>query len=114
MNNLLQYISISHKTASVAKREEYHLSEEEKTALITLISNSYNGITGLFLLSTCNRTEIYFESEGVSATSILDYFINYKSNAITESEKALFKCGHSTEETINHLLQVSSGLESST
>lgn len=112
MNNLLQYISISYKTASVAQREEYHISEEEKRELVELICNSFSSISGLFLLSTCNRTEIYFESDTVPVNSIRDCFINYKHNPLSPSNKALFKCGSTTEATINHLLQVSSGLES--
>lgn len=112
MNNSLQYISISHKTASVAQREAYHVSEEEKRELQELLSRSFDGIVGLFLLSTCNRTEIYFESNTISAQSIRDSFINYKGRPLSPSNKTLFKCGNTTEETIKHLLQVSSGLES--
>lgn len=112
MNTSLQYISISHKTASVIQREDYHISEEEKPRLVHLICDAFLDIKGLFVLSTCNRTEIYFESTIISATTIRDFFINYKLNNTPQEPKGLFRYSTNTEDTIRHLLQVSSGLES--
>ena len=62
MNKSYRYISISHKTANTKEREKYHISEEEKEQLSNVLSASFKDITGLFILATCNRTEIYFES----------------------------------------------------
>ena len=73
--NKLHFISISHKTAAVIQREHYHISEEEKSSLTEVIYNTYKDITGLLLLVTCNRTEIYFESVTTSATTLRDFFI---------------------------------------
>jgi glutamyl-tRNA reductase len=112
MNKSLRYISISHKTASTEQREKYHISEEEKESLIHLICKDFTDITSLLLLATCNRTELYFESTETSANSILDFLIDYKSIKNTKEEKALFCFTDSTENTIIHLLEVSSGLES--
>jgi glutamyl-tRNA reductase len=112
MNKSLRYISISHKTASTEQREKYHISEEEKESLIHLICKDFTDITSLLLLATCNRTELYFESTATSANSILNFLIDYKSRENTKEEKALFSFTDSTENTIIHLLEVSSGLES--
>lgn len=60
-------IGISHKTAPVEIREEVAFSVEEQTELIRAFKN-YPEIEGCFILSTCNRTEIYIStdcSEGV-------------------------------------------------
>ena len=113
MNKLFRYISISHKSASVAQREYYLISDEEKNSLTKLICNSFPDIAGLFLLSTCNRTEIYFESAITSAKVLRDFFINLKGTGSTKSSKQLFLYSNVTEETVRHLLEVSSGLASS-
>jgi glutamyl-tRNA reductase len=112
MNVSLQFISISHKTATVVQRGGYHISEEEKPPLAHLIRDTFLDIKGLFLLSTCNRTEIYFESSKISATTIRDFFIKHKVNNASKASKKLFDYSNNTEDTIRHLLQVSSGLES--
>ena len=110
--NKLHYISISHKTATAAQREQYHISEEEKSSLTEVICNTFDDITGLLLLVTCNRTEIYFESLTTSASTLRDFFIIQKITAITKVNKKLFKYSDTTKDTAKHLLEVSSGLAS--
>ena len=112
MNKSYRYISISHKTANTKEREKYHISEEEKEQLSNVLSTSFKDITGLFILATCNRTEIYFESVSTKANTILDFIIAFKSIKNTASEKSLFLSSDETELSIKHLLEVSSGLES--
>jgi glutamyl-tRNA reductase len=113
MNKSLRYISISHKTASVTQREEFHIPEEEKSELVTLIYDAFPDISGLLLLVTCNRTEIYFESEVICANTLLDFIINLKTKKNNPVKKKLFDSGNSTEDTVRHLLKVTSGLASS-
>jgi len=112
LSKALRYISISHKTASVSKREEYHISDCEKNSLTELIQNTYPDIVGLFLLTTCNRTEIYIESSDTTAKELRDFLVNYKVRNLT-IDKNLFDLSDSSEETVKHLLEVSSGLSSS-
>lgn len=110
--NKLHYISISHKTATAAQREHYHISQEEKSSLTEVICNTFKDITGLLLLVTCNRTEIYFEAVTTSASLIRDFFISQKIKTCTNESKQLFKYSNTTEDTAKHLLEVSSGLAS--
>jgi glutamyl-tRNA reductase len=112
MNKTLRYISVSHKTANTEQREKFHISEEEKQQLTQLICNAFTDISSLFILATCNRTELYFESISTTANSILDYLIAFKSIKNSTTEKQLFRTSDSTETSIKHLLEVSSGLES--
>ena len=112
MSKTLRFMSISHKTASVSKREEYHISDGEKNSLAELIRNTFPDIVGLFLLTTCNRTEIYIESSDTTATELRDFIISYKERNLT-IDKNLFDLSNSTEDTVRHLLEVSSGLSSS-
>ncbi|NNL01796.1 MAG: hypothetical protein HKP39_05935 [Eudoraea sp.] len=112
MSKTLRFISISHKTASVSKREEYHISDREKNSLITLIRTTFPDIAGLLLLTTCNRTEIYIETSETTAIELRDLLVNYKNRNLI-LDKNLFNLSNSTEGTVKHLLEVSSGLESS-
>lgn len=112
MEKSLRYISISHKTAATVQREKYHISEEEKEHLTKLINDNYTDVSGLLILATCNRTEVYFESVETPASKLLQFFINYKSIENTKEENALFNYNDATSNTVKHLLEVSSGLES--
>lgn len=113
MKKSLGYISVSHKTATVTQREIYQVSEEEKNNLSVNISKTFPDISGLFMLITCNRTEIYFESSSTKAETIRDYFITYKAKDSLTVEKKLFDCSNNSSDTVKHLLEVASGLESS-
>lgn len=113
MNKSLRYISISHKRASVAQREIYHIPEEEKKGLVALIRTTFPDIAGLLLLVTCNRTEIYFESVTTSAPALCDFLVHIKTTDSGKITKQLFNYKDTTEETVRHLLKVSSGLASS-
>ncbi len=113
MNQSLRYISISHKTASVKQREVFHIPLEKKSDYTQILCNTFPDIDGLLLLTTCNRTEVYFETRTHSATSIRDYLIDLKLPKSSSIDKNLFEFSDSTESTVKHLLEVSSGLESS-
>ncbi|MCF8273750.1 MAG: glutamyl-tRNA reductase [Flavobacteriaceae bacterium] len=112
MNKTLRYISVSHKTANTEQREKFHISEEEKQQLTQLVCDTFTDISGLFILATCNRTELYFESISTTAETLIDYLIEFKSIKNSKTEKELFRTSDSTETSIKHLLEVSSGLES--
>lgn len=113
MNKSLRYISISHKTATVTQRADYHISEEEKSDFVELICKKFSDISGIFLLATCNRTEIYFESAKTSASLLCDFFIALKTPGNTKENRQLFRYSDITEDTVRHLLEVSAGLKSS-
>ena len=113
MGKVLQFISISHRKASVTQREEFHIPDGEKQALSIQICNTFPDISGLLLLVTCNRTEIYFESEISDSTAILDFIIHLKAKNNKTGIRKLFDTSNSTEDTVRHLLKVTSGLASS-
>ena len=71
MDKTLKYIGISHKSAIVSQREKLHISDKEKVKLIEDVRDNFKDISGLFILATCNRTEIYFESTTTSASTVL-------------------------------------------
>lgn len=112
MNKTLRYISVSHKTASTIQREKYHISELEKEELTRLICQTFSDVSALFILATCNRTEIYFESTITSTSSMIDLLISFKSVKTSKTENELFLSSDVTKQSIQHLLEVSSGLKS--
>ena len=113
MNKSLRYISISHITATVTQRADYHFSNEEISDFVNALRKEFNDISGIIVLATCNRTGVYFESINTSATLIRDYLITFKTPQNSSSAKKLFHISDDTESTVNHLLKVSAGLESS-
>ncbi|NCP51428.1 MAG: glutamyl-tRNA reductase [Flavobacteriales bacterium] len=112
MNKSLRYISVSHKTASTIQREKYHLSDTEKELLTHLIRSTYSDVSGLFILATCNRTELYFEAIHTTKNDLTALLIDFKSIQNKTSEQMVFISSNQTETSIQHLLEVSSGLES--
>lgn len=112
MDKTLKYIGISHKTASVVQREMFYISELEKEILTNTICETFSDITGLFILATCNRTEIYFESTLTSAAKLRDFIIIHKVKDYNKSIVNYFNCSDSSEETVRHIMNVASGLES--
>ena len=56
---MIGLISINHKTASLSRREQFALGEEEAVQLISQWQGE-QGLLGGFVLYTCNRLEIYY------------------------------------------------------
>ena len=110
MQTKFRVISLSHRSAPVHIRELISLDEAAIQRLLLKLKDFF-GITDALVLSTCNRTEIYYSHEldlsvdlvkligierGLSdAISYLDYF------QILNEEK----------EAVSHLFRVSMGLE---
>ena len=113
MRKSLGYISISHKTSTVTQREIYQVSKNEKQDLFNLTRQTFPDISGLFMLITCNRTEIYFESSNTKAEVIRDFFISQKVKNDSKVNKELFELSDDIVTTTKHLMHVASGLESS-
>lgn len=106
--NLLA-ISINHHTAPVALREALHLKSEQIKVCLEELKNNY--FSEGFILSTCNRTEIY----GIPINPEINYltlenFLIEKNPAIEISDihfQKFFSCS-----ALNHLFRVSSGIDS--
>ena len=54
-------ISLNYKVAPIELREKFYLDDAQKIVFHNLLKKV--GVEGLMLISTCNRTEIYFEFE---------------------------------------------------
>ena len=54
----IQVIGINHKTAVIEIREKFYLTETEQNLVLSELKTE-PAIIEAFVLSTCNRTEIY-------------------------------------------------------
>ena len=59
---MIGLISLNYKNAPLELREKFYLDNADKIVFHNLLKKNV-GVEGLLLLSTCNRTEIYFEFE---------------------------------------------------
>ena len=109
----LRNISISHTSTSLQRREQYHLSTEEIMSLTNSLQRKFPDISGLMILSTCNRTEIYFESMKTQSKELNEFFIQLINPDVDiNQELTLFHNNNRTVDTAFHLLQVANGLRS--
>lgn len=99
-------IGINYKKTDTSTRGRFAVNNEQYIQL--LLSAASCGLSELFVLSTCNRTEIY----GLAPSSelLISLLCNYTTGSAEEfTQLAYEKTG---EEAIRHLFHVSSGLDS--
>ena len=107
---MLFTLGINHKTAPVAIRERLSVSEGELgDALHSLRSGVLLPETAI--LSTCNRTEVYFREGGPhSEHRVLDWLGGY--HGIDRDELKPYLYLHHDGSAVRHTLRVASGLDS--
>ncbi|MCY7353394.1 MAG: glutamyl-tRNA reductase [Cytophagaceae bacterium] len=113
MSNQFKAISLSHQTAPLAVREQVALNEEEIKAL-ALKLNDLLGIQEALIVSTCNRTEIYYTQaeESDRSTDLIKLLCIQKGLLDTETYRPYFKIMSQSAEAIQHLFEVAVGLQS--
>ncbi|MFG6395209.1 MAG: glutamyl-tRNA reductase [Lachnospiraceae bacterium] len=102
-------ISASYKKTPLAQRQAFAFSEEEQHIFIKdLIVKGV--ITGGIILSTCNRSEIYFTGSSNSVEEVARNISLYKKASDSDIKKyCLFYGGR---KAIKHLFNVTCGLDS--
>ena len=107
----LKAISLSHKKAGVTIREQMHLSNDAGKALLHRIREVYD-LDEVFVLSTCNRTEVYYSSHQELSFEILKLLCIEKGIEDPETYIPFFEFITDEETTVRHLFRVAMGLES--
>lgn len=111
---MLALISVNYKTSPTEIREQVHISENEISLLHKFIQKKIL-LDGLFIISTCNRTEIYFNCNQKYLTQnnishkIISCLIKFKK--ISEGISPYVEKKYD-KEVITHLFRLTSGLES--
>lgn len=109
---MIGVIGISYKTAPIEIREKFSFSKNDIVPFSELLQQE-TGIADLVLISTCNRTEIYFSQDRHDNQTAFElmYEVIKKFKGVTDH------CWHyfyhrSNAGAVRHLFEVSSGLDS--
>ena len=109
---MIGVVGLSHKSAPVHIREKFSFTKEDYTELSATILKNRN-IRELVVISTCNRTEIYFTAEECCSTGAFHILFKYlKEHFKEEKDMASHFYQMETLKAANHLFRVVSGLDS--
>jgi len=108
---MIGLLGLNHKSAPIEVRERFVFCEEDIKRFVPLLIEK--GISGAVVLSTCNRTEIYYEKDeqitSISPQEIENVLFTYR-KADFDTKKYFY---HQENETVaSHLFRVASGLDS--
>ena len=99
-------IGINHWDAPVEVREKFSLDEPRKRLFLDAAQRE--GIQSIFIVSTCNRTEVI--ANGASAQELIRLLTNYSDGNLDEFHKYGFELdGY---RAIEHIFRVATGLDS--
>lgn len=100
-------LALSYKTAPLATREQVSLNESASKQLLNFLRD-YTPATDVLIVSTCNRTEIYYVSEEDLSKHI------FKGLCLIKSPENGFEqhfAKYEAQAAINHLFEVAIGLD---
>lgn len=108
---MIGLLGLNHKSAPIEVRERFVFCEEDIRRFVSLLK--LNGVSGAIVLSTCNRTEIYYEMNELvvplSASDIENLLFTYRRSA-KEIRKYFY---HKENQAVaSHLFHVVAGLDS--
>jgi glutamyl-tRNA reductase len=107
---MLFALGINHKTAPIEVRERLAVNDVQ---LAEALDSLHSGVQvpEAAILSTCNRTEIYFrETDSSSEDRVLDWLGGFHGIRRSEIEAYLYR--HHDNEAVLHALRVACGLDS--
>jgi len=99
-------IGLSYKKAEATVRGHFSLTEEGKLNLLEKAKN--DGIDGIIVTSTCNRTEIYGFAQ--HPFQLIKLLCEYTKGTVEEFEKVAYV--YKNKAAISHMFHVGSGLDS--
>lgn len=109
-------LGINHKTASVAVREKVAFSDDKRLLALQQLTQSALADSAV-ILSTCNRTEVYFHNRSVAPSQDQDWLdrcISWFADIHQLNANELTDCLYSeyNQDATNHLMRVACGLDS--
>lgn len=110
MHDQFKAVSLSHKSAPVEIRELVALDESLSKQLFEMIEN-YSDISEALVISTCNRTEVYYSSPSNHYDTILELIGLVKGVPNVTRYKKYFSNLDQHHEAVRHLFNVALGLE---
>ncbi len=104
-------ISISYENASLDKREQMHLTAESCASVSQRI-HEVLGLEEVFVLSTCNRTEVYFVGDSEHLDSVLTLLLHEQGQFNLLEWRQYFHLIDDNALAVTHLFEVAMGLRS--
>ena len=105
----LGIFGINHKTATVEVREKVSFSPELVVDALHRLKQQV-GMSEVAILSTCNRTEIYFSADENVEKPLLDWMAHYHQVDRGDLDQAVYL--HRDGEACRHIMRVACGLDS--
>jgi len=102
-------LGINHKTAPVAVREKVAFAPDTLPAQLRQ-ANSDLGIGEIAILSTCNRTELYFTADQLDPEPMLAWLQQIHNVELSQLQSCHYI--FSAEQAVQHIMRVASGLDS--
>ena len=105
-------IGLNHKTAPIEIREKFYLNPTQQDLFLLELKN-HPLINEAFVLSTCNRIEVYLKrsDKSINLNFIFDLIAKVKKTPI-DPDLIKFLYSYENKDAIDHLLRVSTGLDS--
>lgn len=111
MHRNFKAISLSHRSASIAIRESVALNEDTSRRLLKYFKE-FTDLNDVLILSTCNRTEVYYSSEEDQSSDIIKLIGIHKGlDNIAQLADSFIRINNQVE-AVTHLFRVAIGLES--
>ncbi len=104
-------VSLSHRLAPLAVRERIALTEDEAKRLMLRLRDFF-GLAELIIVSTCNRTEIYYSADQDLNTDIAKLILIEKGLTDTAAWLPYFDLVGDHHAAVQHLFEVAVGLHS--
>ncbi|WP_420150000.1 glutamyl-tRNA reductase [Spirosoma sp.] len=111
MLDTFKAISLSHKTAPLQVRELIALNEDEAKRLMLRLRDFF-GLADLLVISTCNRTEVYYAFEQDLNADIARLLLIEKGLINTDNYLPYFEFFNAHDDAVRHLFEVCVGLHS--
>lgn len=103
-------VTLNYKCAPVAVREQVALSQAEAAHVLAQIKDTFS-LQDALVLSTCNRTEIYYTGEASLARELIS-IIAFHKGLVADAIAPFFSVIDEHDAAVRHLFEVSLGLQS--
>ncbi|MBD2767912.1 glutamyl-tRNA reductase [Hymenobacter sp. BT664] len=103
-------LSLTYKKAPLAIRELLALDEAACRLLLHTLQHEL-GLADLLVLSTCNRTEVYYSAEGDPSGAIIKALGQVAGLADGAAYRSYFTAFNTAPEAVQHLFEVALGLD---
>ena len=110
MNQRFKALSLTHQNAPLAIREPLALDEPACRQLLLTLSQEL-GLTDVLVLSTCNRTEVYYSAAQDQSTAIIGELARLKNLPDATQLAPCFTSIGSAPAAVRHLFEVAMGLD---